>query len=425
MTHLGGSSKLLRAMNDAAALSHVLERGPLTRGELRDLTGLSKPTISEALRRLTEARLVTVVGYVSAGPGPNAEVYAVNPDAAYSVALSVRDRGDSDLPTVTAAVTDLAGAVRGRLESAVDFTHTDPVSAVVDTVEDVCKEAGVARDPVAQVQIAVAGSYDAKVDVLHHVEVPGWGRPGLIEDLRRRLGVPVGVDNDVNLAAVAERAHGAGRDAESFTLLWLGEAGLGLAIDLGGSLLRGARGGAGEIGYMPMMLPGVTGGRGFSGRVDFQDLVGGGAVLDLAAEYGIQEGTAAGTMAAAVVRAQERDEAARGFVTALAGRIAIGLSAVVAVLDPPLVVIGGGGGGRLRARGRRPGSSFSPPRAGAVGGEMPAAHTRRSPPPSMCCPLRHERRGHLRNAPHADTCTVRSTSVDARGARDHAHQRLL
>jgi len=340
MTHLGGSSKLLRAMNDAAALSHVLERGPLTRGELRDLTGLSKPTISEALRRLTEARLVTVVGYVSAGPGPNAEVYAVDPDAAYSVALSVRDRGDSDLPTVTAAVTDLAGALRGRLELAVDFTRTDPVSAVVDTVEDVCKEAGVARDPVAQVQIAVAGSYDARTDVLHHVEVPGWGRPGLIEDLRLRLGVPVGVDNDVNLAAVAERAHGAGRDAESFALLWLGEAGLGLAIDLGGSLLRGARGGAGEIGYMPMMLPGVTG-RGFTGRIDFQDLVGGGAVQDLAAEYGIQEGTAAGTMAAAVARAAERDDAARGFVTALAGRIAIGLSAVVAVLDPPLVVIGG------------------------------------------------------------------------------------
>ncbi|MDG6103399.1 ROK family transcriptional regulator [Dactylosporangium aurantiacum] len=348
MTHLGGSSKLLRAMNDAAALSHVLERGTLTRSDLRELTGLSKPTISEALRRLTEAKLVTVVGYVSAGPGPNAEVYAVNPDAAYSVALSVRDRAfdplgssGSGLPAVSAAVTDLAGTVRGRLELAVDFTRTDPVSAVVDAVQDVCKEARIAPDPVAQVQIAVAGSYDPRTDVLHHVEVPGWGRPGLVDDLRRRLGVPVGVDNDVNLAAVAERAHGAGRDAESFALLWLGEAGLGLAIDLGGTLLRGARGGAGEIGYMPMMLPGVTGGRGFTGRVDFQDLVGGGAVLDLAAEYGLRESTAAGTMAAAVARAADRDDAARSFVTTLAGRIAIGLSAVVAVLDPPLVVIGG------------------------------------------------------------------------------------
>ncbi|MGI5242341.1 ROK family protein [Dactylosporangium sp. CA-139066] len=334
MTHLGGSSKLLRAMNDAAALSHVLERGPLTRGELRDLTGLSKPTISEALRRLTEAKLVSVVGYVSAGPGPNAEVYAVNPDAAYAVALSVRDRGDSDTPTVTAAVTDLSGTVRGRLESTVDFSRTDAITGVVDAVEAVCKEAGVARDPVAQVQIAVAGSYDPRGDVLHHVEVPGWGRPGLVEDLRRRLGVPVGVDNDVNLAAVAERAHGAGRHAESFALLWLGEAGLGLAIDLGGSLLRGARGGAGEIGYMPMNVA--------AQRVAFQDLVGGAALQELAAAHGIAvEPTAAGTMAAAADRAGAGDLSSNAFVTELAGRIAIGLSAVVAVLDPPLVVIGG------------------------------------------------------------------------------------
>ncbi|MEU7867415.1 ROK family transcriptional regulator [Dactylosporangium sp. NPDC049140] len=330
MTHLGGSSKLLRAMNDAAALSHVLERGPLTRGELRDLTGLSKPTISEALRRLTEARLVSVVGYVSAGPGPNAEVYAVNPDAAYAVALSVRDQKDRGTPTVTAAVTDLAGTVRGRLESTVDFASTDTVAAVADTVDEVCKEAGVSRDPVAHVQIAVAGSYDQRGDVLHHVEVPGWGRPGLVEDLRKRLGVPVGVDNDVNLAAVAERAHGAGRDAESFALLWLGEAGLGLAIDLGGTLLRGARGGAGEIGYMPI-----------SGRTNFQRLVGGAAVLELGAAHGFAAPTAAGTMAAVTARAAGQDPAATEFVTTLAGRIAIGLSAVVAVLDPPLVVIGG------------------------------------------------------------------------------------
>jgi predicted NBD/HSP70 family sugar kinase len=330
MTHLGGSSKLLRAMNDAAALSHVLERGPLTRGELRDLTGLSKPTISEALRRLTEARLVSVVGYVSAGPGPNAEVYAVNPDAAYAVALSVRTPSDRGTPTVTAAVTDLAGTVRGRLESTVDFASTDTVAAVNDTVDLVCKEAGVSRDPVAHVQLAVAGSYDQRGDVLHHVEVPGWGRPGLVEDLRRRLGVPVGVDNDVNLAAVAERAHGAGQDAESFALLWLGEAGLGLAIDLGGTLLRGARGGAGEIGYMPI-----------GGDTNFQSLVGGAAVLELAARHGMAAKTAAGTMAAATARAAEDDPASLEFVTTLAGRIAIGLSAVVAVLDPPLVVIGG------------------------------------------------------------------------------------
>ena len=82
MPRLAGSSKLLRAMNESAALAHLLERRQLTRNDLRELTGLSKPTISEALRRLTDAGLANVVGHISAGPGPNAEVYAANPDAA-------------------------------------------------------------------------------------------------------------------------------------------------------------------------------------------------------------------------------------------------------------------------------------------------------------------------------------------------------
>ena len=95
-------------------------------------------------------------------------------------------------------------------------------------------------DGIGYVQIGVAGSYDARSGIIHHVDVPGWGRPGLVAELGERIGLRVAVDNDVNLAAVAERRRGVAADAEGFALLWLGE-GLGLAIDLGGTLLRGAR----------------------------------------------------------------------------------------------------------------------------------------------------------------------------------------
>ena len=119
-------------------------------------------------------------------------------------------------------------------------------------------------------------------------------------ELRARLGgVPVGVDNDVNLAAVAERRRGVARDAEGFALLWLGE-GLGLAIDLNGTLLRGARGGAGEIGYMPLY---TARGRRYG---SFQDLVGGRAVLSLAGEHGVPGQTPAAAVAAAVAGVERR-----------------------------------------------------------------------------------------------------------------------
>jgi predicted NBD/HSP70 family sugar kinase/DNA-binding transcriptional ArsR family regulator len=326
-------------MNESAALSHLLERGELTRAELRELTGLSKPTISEAVRRLTDAGLVVVVGHVSAGPGPNAEVYATNPQAAYAVAVSVRDTLVTGAPSLAAALCDMSGAVRARVETAIDFGSVDPVDGVAGVVEELRSATGAIGT--GYVQIGVAGSYDPGTETIHHVDVPGWGRPGLVGEIAARIGVPVGVDNDVNLAAVAERRRGVATDAEGFALLWFGE-GLGLAIDLGGSLLRGARGGAGEIGYMPLYS--LDGQR----RADFQDLVGGQAVLDLAAEY-LLPGHAPAEAVAAAVRAG-RDGVP--FLTALAERIVVGLAAVVAVLDPPLVVLGGevarAGGAALR-----------------------------------------------------------------------------
>jgi DNA-binding transcriptional ArsR family regulator len=295
VSRLAGSSKLLRAMNESAALAHLLERGNLTRADLRELTGLSKPTISEALRRLTEAGLAGVVGHISGGPGPNAEVYAAKPDAAYAVAVSVRESGDTGLPSLSAAACDLTGQIRGRAEAAVDFLHTDPVDAVVEIVDRLRGEARVPSNRPLQAQLAVAASYDAQTESLHHVGVAGgWNRPGLIGEIRERLGTRVAVDNDVNLAAVAERQRGVARGADGFALLWLGEEGLGLAIDLGGVLLRGARGGAGEIGYMPVFAP-----DGVNRKVDLQDLVGGPAVLALAAEHGLNGRTPGEAVAAA------------------------------------------------------------------------------------------------------------------------------
>src|SRR3954464_9885838 len=133
-------------MNESAALAHLIDPGMLTRADLRKLTALSTPTISEVLRRLTDAGLVNVVGHNSGRPGPNAEIYAANPDAAFTAAVSIRDIGASGAPSVVAALCDLTGTARARLESRVDFLATDPMPAVVDMVARLRAEAGVAAE---------------------------------------------------------------------------------------------------------------------------------------------------------------------------------------------------------------------------------------------------------------------------------------
>jgi predicted NBD/HSP70 family sugar kinase len=353
LTRLAGSSKLLRAMNESAALAHLLDPGMLTRSDLRKLTALSTPTISEVLRRLTDAGLASVVGHNSGRPGPNAEIYSANPDAAYTVAVSVRDIGTSGTPSVTAALCDLTGAVRARFESRVDFLATEPVAALVDVVARLRAEAGVPADRIRHVQLGVPGSYDPRLETIRHVDVPGFARAGLVPEIAAALGTHIGVDNDVNLAAVAERKRGTGRDADDFALLWIGQDGLGLAIDIAGNLIRGARGGAGEIGYMPLYSPDSA-----QRKLDLQDLFGGAAILELARDNGITGDTPADVVRAATSEAPPTDSPGLGsgmapptdspglgsgtaFLTALADRIAIGLAAVTAVLDPYLVVLAG------------------------------------------------------------------------------------
>jgi predicted NBD/HSP70 family sugar kinase len=332
LTQQAGSSRLLREINESAALSLLLDRGPLTRGDLRELTGLAKPTTSDVMRRLQEAGLVRVVGRTSGGPGPNADIYDVNPDAAYAAAISLQEK-DSSLVT---AICDLTGDVRARVTTKL---VDDPVRSVGEAVQLACQKARIPRKRLDHVQLGVPGAHHD--GTIRYVDVPGWSRPGLIDDIRTRLRTPVSVDNDVNLAAAAERSRGIARDADSFALLWLGEEGLGLGIDLGGTILRGARGGAGEIGYMPVGLPPRD------GEQDFQDLVGGPAILELAREHGIELERAEDAVreAAAVSARGPEDDEATGvhdpFLDALAVRIAVGISAVVAVLDPELVVLAG------------------------------------------------------------------------------------
>ncbi|GIF04219.1 ROK family transcriptional regulator [Actinoplanes siamensis] len=330
MTRLAGSSKLLRAMNESAALAHLLDPGRLTRADLRKLTALSTPTISEVLRRLTEAGLITVVGHASGRPGPNAEIYSANPEAAYAVAVSVRDIGTSRTPSVAAALCDLTGAVRARFESRVDFLAADPVTALTEVVAQLAEQAGVPAGRIRHVHLGVPGSYDPKTETIRLVEVPGFARPGLVPAIAAALGTEVGADNDVNLAAVAERRRGTGRDAENFALLWIGQDGLGLAIDINGTLLRGTRGGAGEIGYMPLCSPDSS-----HRKLDLQDLFGGAAILELARDNGITGDTPAAVVAAAAAGG------CADFLATLGDRIAVGVAAVTAVLDPYLVVLAG------------------------------------------------------------------------------------
>src|SRR3954451_17625691 len=102
-----GTPRLLRGMNDRAALELLLEHGPLSRSRLGELTGLSKPTASQLLNRVEAAGLGINTGGREGGAGRNARLLAVNSVSAYVAALDVRAF------RIAAAVADISGQVVG------------------------------------------------------------------------------------------------------------------------------------------------------------------------------------------------------------------------------------------------------------------------------------------------------------------------
>ncbi|REE99246.1 ROK family transcriptional regulator [Thermomonospora umbrina] len=336
MAHRPGTPKLLRELNDRAALELLIGRGPLTRAEIGRHTGLSKVTASQLLARLEERGLVEVVGEQAGGRGPNAALYAVVPASAYVAGLEVGPQG------VTAGIADITGAQVAQVT--VDPNGAgDPVKMVHSAVVKACRSARVALSRLNAFVIGTPGVVDPRSgDVRFAFDLPAW-HEGVLAGLRTDLRRPVIIENDVNLAALAERAYGAARESEDFALMWF-DRGIGLSVMLGGRLHRGLSGGAGEIGYLP--VPGVPLPDAVTESVSwgkpalaggFGSLVGADAVLDLARAHGLTEPTAVDCVAAAAA------DPSRGlrFLDELAVRISYGVASVNIVLDPGLVVLSG------------------------------------------------------------------------------------
>ncbi|WP_408996667.1 ROK family protein [Streptomyces europaeiscabiei] len=316
------SPSTARAINDRLALRLLQQEGPLTAGQLKQLTGLSRPTVADLVERLTAAGLVEVVGESGEQRrGPNARLYGIVADRAHLAALDVRTEG------VTVVVADLLGTELARASVPIaDDAGTGPaVEQAVTLVERAAKEAG--ADRLHTVAIGAPGLIDPATGELRDSSgLPEWHRR-LVAALGESFPARVLVENETNLAALAEQRDGAARDRDTFVLLWLG-LGTGAAVVLDGHLRRGASGGTGEIGFLPVpgttTVPSATDCEG-----GFHSLGGAAAVAALATAHGVTaEAVPNEPHAATLVRA------------AVAGLTANGTAASPTGLDLPACVPG-------------------------------------------------------------------------------------
>jgi DNA-binding Lrp family transcriptional regulator len=248
--------QVLREATDRRLLDETIRQGRTTRAELANATGYSRPTVSEAVRRLVGGGLLDATGLKETGRrGRIGTFYSLGARAGWVLALSIDQSG------IRLRAADLAGRTL-------------------------------------------------------HAEQRPPSSPGDVEgDL---VAAPVLVDNDVNLAALAEHRTGRAAGASSFAYVYVG-AGLGVGLYLGDQLIRGAHGLAGEVGYLPGVASGTLAG----------DLAAGG--------LGRSDAPSTDVQAVLALLDKEDDQA----LDVLAEGVGRAIVSVAAVVDPSLILLGG------------------------------------------------------------------------------------
>ncbi|MEW2357684.1 ROK family protein [Spirillospora sp. NPDC029432] len=310
---------MLRRLNSAATLRALRGGGEPTLSELAKQVGLSRPTTEGVLGELAGRGLVTEVAPRSgAGLGRPARRYRFRAEAGYALGL------DIDAHWVQLFVADLNGEVVGSYRADLDVGWAPPerLAAVRAAVKTCLAATGVERSELWAVAAGTPGVVTADGEVAFCTVVPGWQGLNLGRELGRSFTCPVYVENDANLAAMAERWRGVAEDADDVICVLAGlHTGVGAVI--GGRLHRGRWGAAGEVGMLP--------------ELGLRDTTAALTGVPTAAGRAPDGGGAAAVLAAA----QHDDPEAVALVERLAARMSRGIAAMALAIDPEMIVVGG------------------------------------------------------------------------------------
>jgi predicted NBD/HSP70 family sugar kinase len=329
------SSPVARQQSVRLVVERLLRDRSVSRAEIARSTGLSKQTISEVMRDLERDGWVHEDGQIQGSVGRSAVTYALRPDAAFVLGI---DLGGTKLHI---ALADLHGEI---VAESIEPTSCDGGAAVVAQIERM-KDALLeqASVPAQRLRGGVMGSPGmvdpASGSIVIAPNIPGLDSLDVRAALRERLGIDVAIENDVNLAAIGEHWRGNSRKARSFAFIAVG-TGIGMGIFSDGYLVRGARGAAGEIAYLPL------GGDPYDARGlrygTLETAIGSVGII----ERYVGLGGSPGSTVRDVFDRLDIEEAARITIDEVSRILTTAILAVHSILDSEIIILGGSIGAR-------------------------------------------------------------------------------
>jgi predicted NBD/HSP70 family sugar kinase len=245
----GHSLAQLRRSNLRAITALLGSGGPQSRADLARGSGLSRTTVSSLVAELLETGVVLETEdrgtphKGGSGRPPLLVALAIRPGGVAGVDIGHRH--------VRVAVSDRSAKVLAEAE---EGTNADPhgdatLDLAADLVRRTADQAGIPAEELVTVGLCVPGPIDRRSARVDQAVLPGWQQLAPANELAQRVGVPVVVDNDANLGAMAEHLHGAGRGVADLLYVKLA-SGVGAGLVMGGRLHRGTTGIAGEVGHV-------------------------------------------------------------------------------------------------------------------------------------------------------------------------------
>jgi len=337
LAHMGGAfdSRVVRRHNGARILDAVRRHGPISRAALAKRSKLSPPTVSALVDSLLTRRgLLRTVGTGASSGGRRPVMVDFNAEYGYVAGV------DAGSHVLRFGLADLQGRLVSRFEQP---TPASSRGAVIDRlrkgVAGLFRDARIDASRLFAIGIGAPGMVDvAEGRIISAVNLPGWTDVPLRQILSETFGVPVAVDNDVNMAALGEMWAGSARSEKNFVFVALG-AGIGAGIIIDGHLHRGSRWYAGEVGHMN--LDHRQWAVDFGGRGYLERLAGAAAIARAAERLGMDRSSTDGSHALFEAARHGNRQALR-LVNEVAVYLGTALANVATVLDPALIVLGGG-----------------------------------------------------------------------------------
>lgn len=342
-----GNSDLIRQLNRSLVLELIRRQGPISRADVKRITGLNFTTVTNAVADLVEEGLVQEVGYGSSSGGRKPVLLTLNPTARYVIGCELQST------ELAIGLFDLVGNLVASCERP-KSPHTTPQEVVENVAEAVRKlttKAGVPMEKVEGLGVAAPGPLDSANGILlTPPNLVGWKNVPLRQMLEEATGLPVVVEKDGNAAALGEVWFGAGQGVRDLILIIV-DAGIGAGMISGGHLYQSGRNGAGEIGHTTVDIDGprcscgnygcleaVASGFAF-GRKAGEEIRRG--VQSLLATYHDEHGAARIGVPELLEAADQGDKLAIDLLDECGRILGIAVANVVNMYNPELIVLAG------------------------------------------------------------------------------------